>query len=860
MNITAECNYPAYRQLPPVSCPLPPVPCHLLSPPAWSRSRATWLLICLLFPAACLLSPVPCLFAVDQSTFLKTYCIKCHGDAKQQGDRRFDALTAEIKTPDDALLWQEILDQLNQGDMPPKKEKQPSKKELLAVVDAITQSVADATQRLKGTGAHTVLRRLNSFEYQQTIGDLLGLNVAGWNPTVDFPPEVRADGFDNNSAAQVTSGILLDRYFVAAEEAIQRATAFGPKPASKSYMQKSPFYFEGKASRDLPKLFRTDRYRWVSSTGYDDLVARHYRGGHIGFEPLARGGAPQSGRYTMRIQAAAIDRTHSYDFLNDFRNGDPIVMELAAVNREGSVESTGNITTQRTLALVELTSDQPQWYEWTVDLDRGEEPEVRFRNGAPAAKALAFKLGKNVKGHPELEAIGKLGKGEIALAMLKAYRGPKLRIWEMQVKGPQLDLWPTRGHTLLYGKLTPDQINRTSIPERLKAFAQAAFRRPLRQGELVAIGKLINDKLDSRMKPLDALQLGFQAILCSPSFLHLHEGTGKLDDYAMASRLSYFFWSSMPDQTLMQLAAAGKLHEPATLSAQVDRMLADPKSQRFVRNFIRLWLNLDHIGEMQVSSDFVSFFRDNIDDAMRSETEMFFRHILDKNLPPREFLSADYTFVNRELALHYGLPPVKGVELRKVSLPKGERGGLLGQASFLTASANGVDTSPVLRGVYVQEKLLGYTPPPPPPDVPLIEPDASGAKTIREQLAMHRSNETCAACHRKIDPFVIPLENFDAIGGWRANYSKNNKIDSSGELPTGEKFKDITDFRSLLIARHEQFTRSLTEKLMTYALGREPALADRPVIDAILKDLSLNNGGFKDLIRAVVLSESFGKN
>ena len=337
--------------------------------------------------------------------------------------------------------------------------------------------------------------------------------------------------------------------------------------------------------------------------------------------------------------------------------------------------------------------------------------------------------------------------------MLKAYRGPKLRIWEMQVKGPQLDQWPTRGHALLYGNLAPDQVSRANIPERLRIFAATAFRRPLRAGELAPIEKLVTAKLDAGMKPMAALQLGFETILCSPAFLHLHEGSGKLNDFALASRLSYFFWSSIPDQTLYQLAAAGKLHEPATLSAQVDRMLADPKSQRFVQNFIRLWLNLDHIGEMPVSTDFVSFFRDNIDAAMRAETETFFRHILDKNLPPREFLAANYTFVNRELALHYGLPPVEGVQLRQVSLPKGERGGLLTQASFLTASANGVDTSPVVRGVYVQEKLLGYTPPPPPPDVPLIEPDASGATNIREQLAKHRTIETCAACHRKIDPF-----------------------------------------------------------------------------------------------------------
>ena len=229
-------------------------------------------------------------------------------------------------------------------------------------------------------------------------------------------------------------------------------------------------------------------------------------------------------------------------------------------------------------------------------------------------------------------------------------------------------------------------------------------------------------------------------------------------------------------------------------------------------------------------------------------------------MPPREFLAANYTFLNRELALHYGLPPVEGVQMRQVTLPKGERGGLLTHASFLTASANGVDTSPVVRGVYVQQKLLGYTPPPPPPEVPIIEPDASGARSIREQLAMHRANETCAACHRKIDPFGFALENFNAIGAWRAKYSGDHKIDPSGDLPTGEKFTGVTDFRSLLIARHEQFTRSLTENLLTYALGRGPEFTDQPTVDGIVKNLSANKGGFKDLVRAVVLSEPFAKN
>jgi len=793
--------------------------------------------------------------------FLREYCIKCHGPEKQKGDRRFDSLTATIKTPDEALLWQEILDQLNQGEMPPHKEKQPPKPELLAAVDVITASVGEAAQRFKATAPHTVLRRLNSYEYRQTIGDLLGLNVAGWNPTVDFPPESRVGGFDNNAAAQVTSGMLLDHYFVAAEEAIKRATAFGPKPETKTYAQQSPFYFEKRKIADLPKLFQTDRYRWVSDRGYDDLVGRQYRGGHVGFAPMARGGAPQSGRYTIRIQAAAIDRTHPYDFIDDYRNGDPIVMELAAVNREGSVESTGNITTQRTLALVELTSEQPQWFEWTVDLERGEEPEVRFRNGPVRAKRQSFLMSRNAARYPELKAPAAIqNAGERSVALLKVYRGPKLRIWEMQVNGPHLDQWPTRGHALLYANLRPDQINRATIPERLRVFASAAFRRPLRDGELTPIEALVVAKLDAGMPPLAALQLGFQAILCSPAFLHLHDGTGKLNDHALASRLSYFLWSSLPDAALLQLANDGNIHEPKTLRAQVDRMLADPKSQRFVENFVRLWLNLDNLGEMPPSPDFISFYRDNLEAAMRGETAAFFRHVLDRNLPPREFVAADYTFLNRELAQHYGLPPVEGVHLRQVSVPPGARGGLLGQGAFLTASANGVDTSPVVRGVYVQQKILGYTPPPPPPDVPVIEPDASGAKTIREQLAKHRENATCAACHQKIDPYGFALENFDAIGGWRATYAKEQKIDSSGDLPTGEKFTGVADFRHLLIERHEHITRALAQKLLTYAIGREPGLTDRAAVDTIVKDLRTPGRGLRDMIHEIVASTAFQEN
>ena len=795
-------------------------------------------------------------------TFLKNYCFKCHGPEKQEAHRRFDQLLPAITKLEELESWQEILDQLNLGDMPPEKEKQPAKTEVLAVIKSITESIAAAHPRLAGKGQHTALRRMNSWEYRHTIGDLLGLNISAWNPTENFPPEVKVDGFDNIGAGLVTSGLLLNHYLSAAAQAIERATHFGPQPEIKTYAQKSPFYFKGKEARELPKLFQVDRFRFIPETPYTDLYGRHYRGGHIGFRPLLNQGVAQSGLYRVRVRAAAIDRRHPYGkTIDDFRNGDPLILELTAVDRQGSVTSTGNVSRERSLAMVELINETPQWVERDVYMEKGYEPEVRFRNGTTATKRLVRLLATAKDVAPEIKPFSEMKPGnERSYGVLKAYRGPKLRIWEIQIRGPFVKEWPPRGHDLMYGSLKPNDLNREKPRERLRIFASKAFRRPLRQGELSPIESMVNRKLDEGLEPLQALQLGFQTILCSTSFLYLDENSGKLNDYALASRLSYFLWSTAPDSELLTLAEQNKLSKSVVLRGQVKRMLRNSKSNRFANNFIRVWLNFDNIGEMPPSKDFKVYYRDNLEVAMRNETQTFFRHVLDHNLSTREFLNADYSFLNRELALHYGIEGIEGNHLRRVSLKGTPRGGLLGHGSFLTASANGVDTSPVMRGIYMLEKLLGYTPPPPPDDVPDIEPDIRGAKTIREQLAKHREIATCAECHRKIDPFGFALENFDAIGRWRNEYGKNMPIDASGELPNGDAFSTVPEFGKHIIKREGQFSRSLTEKLLTYAIGRELVPSDRPAIDAILREMRQDNKGLRDLIEAVVLSEVFGKN
>jgi hypothetical protein len=443
---------------------------------------------------------------------------------------------------------------------------------------------------------------------------------------------------------------------------------------------------------------------------------------------------------------------------------------------------------------------------------------------------------------------------------LRAYKGPVLRVWEIQVDGPHIEEWPPVGHDALYGKLSPEDLSSNIIGERLTRFAKLAFRRTPIEGEFQPILDMVQYKLEEGLPPLESLQLGFQTILSAPGFLYLNEGEGELDDFTLASRLSYFLWSSMPDAELFELAEQGKLKDTGVLRGQVERMLVDPKSKRLTSNFLRVWLELDNIGKMPPSREFVSFYRDNLESAMRKETELLFENVLKKNLPPRELLAANYSFINRELAEHYGIPGVEGNEFRKVSLSGSERGGILGHGSFLTASANGVDTSPVVRGIYVMNKLLDYTPPPPPDDVPEIEPDVTGATTLREKLVKHRADATCAQCHSKIDPAGFALENYDAIGAWRDKYNKKLVVDPSGKLPSGKAFSNSSEFKKLVVEQEETFIRCLAKKMMTYAIGRKLNSGDRSTLDKMVEEMNGSSNGLRDFLIKIVLSKTFRSN
>ena len=418
----------------------------------------------------------------------------------------------------------------------------------------------------------------------------------------------------------------------------------------------------------------------------------------------------------------------------------------------------------------------------------------------------------------------------------------------------------------------------------LRDLLPKAFRRPVIEGEEKPFVELVASSLESGQSFEASLRAGIKAVLASPKFLYLREANGTLDDYALASRLSYFLWSTMPDDELMALARSGELHTPSVLRSQVERMLQHSKAKAFTENFTGQWLSLRDIDATTPDKALYPEFDELLKWSAVQETQRFFDELLKEDLSVRNFVDSDFTMLNGRLATHYGIPDVHGVGIRKVSLkPEYHRGGLMTQASVLKVTANGTSTSPVLRGVWVLDRIMGQPVSPPPPNVPAVEPDIRGATTIREQLAKHRSTENCMGCHSRIDPPGFALENFDVIGSWRDRYRvvaeqkdwvKNrvgplakylaayqyglgHPVEAADTLPDGRQFSDINELKQLLLADPEQIAHCITEKLITYATGQPVGFDDRKAVDQILAEAKASDYGLRTLIHAVVASELF---
>lgn len=761
--------------------------------------------------------------------FLTKHCQDCHSGEKPKGGFHLDKLTPDFDDPANRERWFAVQKRVQAGEMPPKAKPRPAEADVQALAAWIVAK-AEATQLAHG---RTVVRRLNRVEYQNTIRDLLGIEV-------DFhemlPADTSANGFDTSGAAMHVSSFLMEKYLEAADTALSLAIANGPQPpvTSKRYSLKDQHTV--KSTTEKVYRIQNDTVTLFSSSAWNAV--------HIyQFYP------PDRGRYRFRISAAAVQSS-----------GKPVTYSVAVTGKQMAGK-------RGLIGYYDAPAEQPVVVEF-----------VEYMEPRTTVHLLPYGLSN-------AQTVHKIGADK--------YEGPGLAVQHVEIEGPLHDTWPPASHRRIFGDLAqkPSPVFNNSKrvevvstnPEAdaekiLRDFARRAFRRRVTDADVKPFVELVKAKLAAKQSFEKAVRVGLMAILVSPDFLFLREKPGKLDDFALASRLSYFLWSTTPDEELLALAEKGTLAQPETLRGQVERMLKHPKATAFTENFVGQWLGLREIDATEPSHLLYSEFDHMLKVSMIRETELFFAEVLKDDLSLTNFVASDFTMLNARLAKHYGIPGVDGFAFRKVALPPGShRGGVLTMASVLKVTANGTTTSPVTRGVWVMDRILGTPPPKPPADVPSIEPDIRGATTIREQLAKHRQVASCASCHTSIDPPGFALESFDVIGGWREQYRTTGngdrkdvivngrrmpyrlgaKVDPSDVLPDGSKFTNIDEFKQLLLRDKDQLARALAAKLLTYATGAAPEATDQAAIEAIVHKAREKHYGFRTMVHEIVQSKLF---
>lgn len=762
--------------------------------------------------------------------FLAKHCLACHGPEKAKGDLRLDQLAPDFAVSANRDRWLAVAKRMKDGEMPPKAQPRPDAKDMAGVSAWIRENVVQAEIARRAEG-RTPLRRLNRVEYENTVRDLFGIEVYLHDL---LPMDDMAGGFDNVADGQHVSTFLMERYLEAAERVLDKAIVNGPKPAS----VKKRVYFtkERQAKQTGQDVFRKmgDTLVCFSSSDWHTIT--------VGQAMLQ-----ERGTYRIRISAYAVQS-----------DGKPVTFRMIAGGQ-------GRSGTAHLVGYFDAPAGQPRIIEFTEHLEAKDTLRLLPYGLAPATK------------------VHNIGSA--------AYKGPGLAIEWLELEGPLYDAWPPSSHQRIFGDLPQksapavNQKQRVEVASQnpaadaeriLRDVARRAFRRTVTDDELKPILNLVKARLAENYSFERAVRVGLMGILVSPNFLFLREEPGRLDDFALASRLSYFLWSSTPDEELLALAAQEKLSQPEVLREQVERLLKSPKSAAFTRNFVGQWLGLRDIEATMPSFRLYPEFDEMLRASMLRETYLFFDELLKNDMSVSNLIASDFSMLNGRLAKHYGIPGVDGWEFQKVKLPAdSHRGGLLTMASVCRVTANGTYTSPILRGAWVLDRILGQAPPRPPEGVAGIEPDIRGATTIREQLAKHRQLASCAGCHAKIDPPGFALESFDVIGGWRdqyrttgngtpvevegkkANYRLGKKVDPSDVLPSGERFDHIDDYKRLLLKERDQIARNLAGRLATYATGCEPQTADQPAIEAILAKIRERDYGLRTLVHEVAQSKLF---
>lgn len=787
--------------------------------------------------------------------FMNKYCSDCHNNKKQKGKVNLEAINGFHANLESVDLWQEMYYQLEEGDMPPEDELQPSKEEkdkILLWISSQIDSKRDAMQK----AAYTHMRRLNRIEYDRTVSDLLKIDTSLNSLSQYFPADDVKENLKNNGEALQVSAFHMAAYLEAAEKAVDKAVHFGAQPQNRTYTYLPPY----KKSNNVLKAARE-----IGKNKFFDLVEQR----SYAFHKDQENGVPVSGYYKVSAKVQSRNRIHQLNPKGFPIPQDNLLRASIVLSNPKTGDANYFTSSDRTAEEFQLPDQEIVEISGNYWIEKGYTAKIGFPTSVTRFKP-AKRMGIDQKKFKEFFKGEKSAYGGFLNSQrVMQDHGPVVRVFNFKIEGPFYDEWPKNSHQELFGNKTLEELN---LDETIDSFAAKAFRRPITSDDTASIKQLMNNMGKSDYTKLEILKAGLVAVLCSPQFFYLQEKEGVLDDYALASRLSYFLWSTMPDEELKAAAKAGKLSNPEELKKQTLRMIKSPKIDGFVNNFADGWLELDKLGTMppDQNTNAIYYLR-NLEHAGRQETIHFLKDLLVNNGDISNFLNSDYTFMNKGLAVFYGLKnpeSFKYNEFKKTAIMDPRRGGLLGQMSLLTATANGVDTTPIIRGMWVLENLLGEHLDAP-TDVPAVEPDVRGAKTLRQLLEKHRSDKNCYACHKKIDPPGFALESFDHIGRWRNVYNEHLSerqskslgiemklpVDSKGEMPDGQKFTDIIEFKKILMSKKVQFTNTLATKLLTYATGREIRAFEKEQV----KKVAHSKKGFRDLIIAVTTSKFFNR-
>ena len=855
-------------------------------------------------------------FDKNSQAFLQKYCYDCHDEDVQKGDLDLSSLKFNPTDFGNYQKWIKVYDALSLGEMPPKKKKQPDESEKKQFLSSLKEPLVEADKIAQQEQGRTKARRLNRVEFEQTLSEILQVPL---DIKAMLPEDAMGNGFDTVGEALNVSSVQIQAYLDAIDVALDKATTLYEKPEFKKYTLKY------QQNMSLMQTYRRTGSYLIRDDGI--VMFGSMKHAHLNSE-LGQYAVPYDGKYKVRLWAQSI------------RSDKPLTLTVRTGGR-GHFET--NDVPQTLMGYINAPVNELKEFSFENELVQGQVfrfypsmlPFMRF-----TAESRPYGLGDwtgrqaDYKGPgihiKEVEVEGPIiehwppasheilwaGVDTVDLTNAKPYKDPnnhldsppsliakpKLTKGAKKKKGGNPYYFDPnqkiRGEKVYRNAHKPEPFQPTKklAPKNPKqdaarliaSFAPRAFRTDVSQEKINRYVELVHYWLDQGASFEESMRAGYKAILTSPDFLYHkpafkdNREKGIISQIALSERLSYFLWSSKPDAKLLADAKAGKLNSPEVLESHVNRMLKDKRADQFIKNFLGQWLDLRNLDFTEPDSKLYPEFDPVLRWSMEEEVYAFFNELLNKNLSVKNVIDSNFVMVNDRLAKHYDLPAVDGVHLRKVKLPEeSPRGGVLGMSAVHKVTANGAATSPVIRGVWILERIMGIHPPPPPPSVAGVEADSTGATTILEQLAEHRNNKSCSGCHMLIDPPGVALENFDVIGQWREKYRNLNvkkaserikyvpnrpqpivydegkAVVSAYTLKSGEKFKDINDFKAILLKDPEKIAHNVAEKLITFATGAGVSFSDRNDIHQIVLNSKKDDYGFRTLIHEIVKSRIF---